>query len=140
MSKLYAVQFDNALVEYHHESVPIPHVYLGEHGAYFSIRPLFKYGNVIADWNDEQSIKILNNLARAAPKGSKLLRGETLGEEDDNQPSLSKGMDRDMLVMTGGSERKASEYWSWFEKGGVGFERPALDRWRMVSIVSGAAA
>ncbi|MBK7764299.1 MAG: DEAD/DEAH box helicase family protein [Bacteroidetes bacterium] len=61
LSKLYDVQFDNALVEYHHESVPIPHVYLGEHGAYFSIRPLFKYGNVIADWNDEQSVSSYDN-------------------------------------------------------------------------------
>lgn len=61
LSKLNHVQFDNALVEYHHESVPIPHVYLGEHGAYFSIRPLFKYGNVTADWNDEQSVSSYDN-------------------------------------------------------------------------------
>lgn len=78
---------------------------------------------IIHDWNDEQSIKILNNLARSAPKGSKLLLVETLVEEDDNQPSLSKVMDLNMLVMTGGSERKASEYSALFEKTGFRFER-----------------
>lgn len=78
---------------------------------------------IIHDWNDEQSITILSNLAKSAPKGSRLLLVETVVEEDDNAPSLSKIMDLNMLVMTGGKERKASEYAELFEKTGFKFEK-----------------
>lgn len=76
---------------------------------------------IIHDWNDEQSIQILNNLAKSAPQGSKLLLVETVVEEDDNAPSLSKIMDLNMLVMTGGKERTPSEYAELFEKTGFKF-------------------
>ncbi len=76
---------------------------------------------IIHDWNDEQSIEILSNLAKSAPKGSKLLLVETVVEEDDNTPSLSKIMDLNMLVMTGGRERTATEYAALFEKTGFEF-------------------
>lgn len=75
---------------------------------------------IIHDWNDEQSITILSNLAKSAPKGAKVLLVETVVEEDDNAPSLSKVMDLNMLVMTGGKERTPSEYAALFEK--TGFE------------------
>lgn len=78
---------------------------------------------IIHDWNDEQSITILSNLAKSAPKGSKLLLVETVVEEDDNAPSLSKIMDLNMLVMTGGKERKPSEYAELLEKTGFKFEK-----------------
>lgn len=71
---------------------------------------------IIHDWNDEQSIQILSNLAKSAPKGAKVLLVETVVEEDDNAPSLSKIMDLNMLVMTGGKERTPSEYAELFEK------------------------
>lgn len=73
---------------------------------------------ILHDWNDEQCVEILSNLAKSAPSGSKLLIVETLIEEDDNQPSLSKIMDLNMLVMTGGRERTASEYAALFERSG----------------------
>lgn len=76
---------------------------------------------IIHDWNDEQSIGILQNLAKSAPQGAKVLLVETLVEEDDNAPSLSKIMDLNMLVMTGGKERTASEYAELFEKTGFKF-------------------
>lgn len=78
---------------------------------------------IIHDWNDEQSITILKNLAKSAPKGSRLLLVETVIEEDDNAPSLSKIMDLNMLVMTGGKERKASEYSELFEQTGFKLEK-----------------
>lgn len=78
---------------------------------------------IIHDWNDEQSIAILSNLAKSAPKGSKLLLVETVVEEDDNAPSISKVMDLNMLVMTGGKERTPSEYAALFEKTGFRFEK-----------------
>jgi hypothetical protein len=64
---------------------------------------------IIHDWNDEQSVAILSNLAKSAPKGSKVLLVETVVEEDDNAPSISKIMDLNMLVITGGKERTPSE-------------------------------
>ncbi len=73
---------------------------------------------ILHDWNDEQCVEILSNLAKSAPSGSKLLVVETLIEEDGNQPSLSKIMDLNMLVMTGGRERTASEFAEIFERSG----------------------
>lgn len=73
---------------------------------------------ILHDWNDEQCDAILANLAKSAKEGSKLLLVETVVEESDNQPSASKVMDLNMLVMTGGKERTATEYSRLFEKAG----------------------
>ncbi|MDQ3179191.1 MAG: acetylserotonin O-methyltransferase [Acidobacteriota bacterium] len=92
------------------------------HGDFFSEIPvkadiyLMKF--ILHDWNDEQSIVILKNLAQSAETGAKLLLVETVIEEDDNAPSMSKVMDLNMLVMTGGKERTAKEYAELFEKTG----------------------
>jgi hypothetical protein len=72
---------------------------------------------ILHDWNDEQCETILNNLAETAEKGSKVLLVETVVEEDDS-PSMSKIMDLNMLVMTGGKERTKTEYAALFEKTG----------------------
>lgn len=69
---------------------------------------------IIHDWNDEQSLTILKNLAKSAKSGAKLLLVETVVEENDS-PSMSKIMDLNMLVMTGGKERTAKEYAELFE-------------------------
>ena len=73
---------------------------------------------IIHDWNDEQSVTILQNLAKSAKPGAKVLLVESVVEEDDNAPSMSKVMDLNMLVMTGGKERTANEYAGLFEKTG----------------------
>lgn len=73
---------------------------------------------ILHDWNDEQCDAILANLAKSAKSGSKLLLIETIVEENDNQPSASKVMDLNMLVMTGGKERTPSEYAALLEKAG----------------------
>jgi hypothetical protein len=73
---------------------------------------------ILHDWNDRQCDAILENLAKYAKPGSKLLLVETVVEEDDNQPSASKVMDLNMLGMTGGKERTPSEYGELFERAG----------------------
>ncbi|MEP6901382.1 MAG: methyltransferase [Actinomycetota bacterium] len=78
---------------------------------------------IIHDWNDEQSLTILSNLAQSAPQGSRLLLVETVVEEDSNAPSLSKVMDLNMLVMTGGCERTSREYAALLEKTGFRLEK-----------------
>ena len=78
---------------------------------------------IIHDWNDEQSIAILENLAKSAKPGAKVLLVESVVEEDDTVPSMSKVMDLNMLAMTGGKERTASEYAALFEKAGFKLTR-----------------
>jgi hypothetical protein len=78
---------------------------------------------IIHDWNDEQSIAILENLAKFAKPGAKVLLVESVVEEDDAVPSMSKVMDLNMLAMTGGKERTASEYAALFEKTGFKLTR-----------------
>jgi hypothetical protein len=78
---------------------------------------------IIHDWNDEQSVRILSNLAQSAKPGAKLLLVETVVEEDDAAPSMSKVMDLNMLAMTGGKERTEKEYAALFEKTGFKLTR-----------------
>ena len=66
--------------------------------------------HIIHDWNDEQCAAILENLAKSAKPGAKLLLIEAVVEDDDAAPSMSKVLDLNMLVCTGGKERTAKEY------------------------------
>jgi hypothetical protein len=78
---------------------------------------------IIHDWNDEQSETILHNLAASAKPGAKVLLVESVVEEDDAIPSMSKVMDLNMLAMTGGKERTATEYARLLEKTGFKLTR-----------------
>ncbi len=73
--------------------------------------------HIIHDWNDDQSVAILSNLARSAKPGSKLLLIECVVAEDSS-PSMSKVMDLNMLVVTGGKERTAREYAELLDRSG----------------------
>jgi hypothetical protein len=78
---------------------------------------------IIHDWNDEQSVQILSNLAKSAKPGARVLLVESVVEEDDAVPSMSKVMDLNMLAMTGGKERTEKEYAALFEKTGFRLTR-----------------
>ena len=64
---------------------------------------------IIHDWDDEQSVAILENCHRAMAPSGKLLLVESIVPPSD-EPSLSKLVDLNMLVMTGGRERTEAEY------------------------------
>jgi O-methyltransferase domain/Dimerisation domain len=64
---------------------------------------------IIHDWDDEKSTVILKNIHRAMEEKGKLLLIEMVVLEG-NQPDLSKFLDLDMMVMTGGRERTESEF------------------------------
>lgn len=64
---------------------------------------------IIHDWDDEKSIAILKNIHRAMNPDGKLLLIEMV-VAGRNQPDLSKFMDLNMLVMTGGRERTEPEF------------------------------
>jgi hypothetical protein len=64
---------------------------------------------IIHDWDDERAAAILRNVHSAMTDDGKLLLAETV-VAPANQPDLSKFMDVNMLVMTGGRERTAKEF------------------------------
>jgi O-methyltransferase domain/Dimerisation domain len=64
---------------------------------------------IIHDWPDEKSTAILKNIHRAMDKNGKLLLIE-MAVSEGNQPDMSKFIDLDMMVMTGGRERTEAEF------------------------------
>jgi hypothetical protein len=64
---------------------------------------------VIHDWDDEKATVILKNIHRAMDEKGKLLLIEMIILEG-NQPDLSKFLDLNMMVITGGRERTEGEF------------------------------
>ncbi|MDQ3818582.1 MAG: acetylserotonin O-methyltransferase [Acidobacteriota bacterium] len=77
---------------------------------------------IIHDWDEERAVKILKNCHSAMEDGGRLLLVETVVPEG-NEPSLSKMMDLQMLVMTGGRERTEAEYRELFAAAGFKLTR-----------------
>lgn len=65
--------------------------------------------HIIHDWNDAQSVKILQSIHRAINEDGELLIVEMVVPQG-NEPSPSKMLDIEMLVMEGGKERTEKEY------------------------------
>ena len=77
---------------------------------------------ILHDWNDEQSIRILRNIARAMnPDGRLLIIESILGPA--NAPDLAKLIDVNMLVMTGGRERTEADFSDLLAKAGFRMTR-----------------
>ena len=77
---------------------------------------------IIHDWSDEDSINILKNVRAAMPPAAKLILIETVIPEG-HDPAFAKFMDLNMLVMTGGLERTATEYATLFRAAGLKLSR-----------------
>ncbi len=77
---------------------------------------------VIHDWNDEDSIKILSAIRKSAADGARLLIVEAIVSEGLG-PDFSKVLDVIMLAVTGGRERTPSEYEALLSKSGFRLER-----------------
>lgn len=73
--------------------------------------------NVLHDWNDEQCLLILKNCYSAMNQGAKLVLIESIIPPDDSF-SISKLVDLEMLVITGGKERTQKEYESLISSAG----------------------
>jgi hypothetical protein len=78
--------------------------------------------HIIHDWDDEQSIRILQNIRSAMNKNGKVLIIEMVVPEG-NEPSLPKIMDIQMLVTEGGKERTEAEYRKLLEASGFRLTR-----------------
>jgi hypothetical protein len=79
---------------------------------------------IIHDWDDERSVKILKNSHRAMVENAKLLLVEAV-VPPGGEPHLSKFIDLNMLVMTGGRERTENEYRNLLEASGFRLTRIA---------------
>ncbi|MCA1650561.1 MAG: methyltransferase, partial [Acidobacteria bacterium] len=64
---------------------------------------------ILHDWNDDESRRILKTVRTAMLPAGRVLIVEMLVPET-NEPGLVQMMDNNMLVMTGGRERTATEY------------------------------
>ncbi|HKP88140.1 MAG TPA: methyltransferase [Blastocatellia bacterium] len=93
---------------------------------------------IIHDWNDEQSVAILTNCRRAVAPGGKLLLVEAVIPPGD-EPSFSKFIDLNMLVMTGGRERTEAEYRNLLQAAGFELTR-IVPTPTPFSVIEGASA
>ncbi|MFG2652901.1 methyltransferase [Streptomyces sp. NPDC048436] len=79
--------------------------------------------NVIHDWDDEQSLKILTNCREALAEGGRVLLVEAvMPERAEPSPTVTL-MDLNMLVLCGGKQRTRAEFAALFEKAGLRLER-----------------
>lgn len=78
--------------------------------------------DIIHDWGDEESIKILKNIRRAAPAHAKLLLIEAIIPDDSN-PNFAKVLDIHMMTLLTGRQRTRSELAELLADAGFRFER-----------------
>ncbi len=90
---------------------------------------------IIHDWDDERSVTILNNCRRAMTENGRLLLVEMV-IPPGNQPDLSKFMDLNMMVMTGGRERTAADFSGLFSAAGFSLTRVVTTE-SMMSVIEG---
>lgn len=72
---------------------------------------------ILHDWDDENSLAILNNIAKTAKPGAVIAVAESVIAET-SEFDMGKWMDVNMLVMAGGRERTAAEFGALFEAAG----------------------
>jgi SAM-dependent methyltransferase len=77
---------------------------------------------IIHDWDDEQSVRILSNCARALRKNGQVVLLERVLPEDE-RPSQTALLDMNMLVLLPGRERTAMQFDDLFNAAGLRLER-----------------
>src|SRR5688572_18989766 len=73
---------------------------------------------ILHDWNDQQCATILRNVHQAAVPGARLLVVEMIIPESNDEPSLARLDDINMLAITGGRERTEQEFADLFDSAG----------------------
>lgn len=95
-------------------------------GSFFEMVPeggdAYLMRHIIHDWNDEQSITILKNIRRVIKPDGRVLLVEAV-IPPGNEPSWSKFLDLNMMVIPGGMERNDAQYRSLFERSGFTLNR-----------------
>ncbi|WP_254625098.1 acetylserotonin O-methyltransferase [Myxococcus sp. CA051A] len=83
---------------------------------------IYILSQILHDWDDERSLKILTNVREAMHPGAKLLIVETV-LPGDNVSHFGNLYDMAMLVLVGGQERTGTEYTALLEKAGLRIHR-----------------
>ena len=98
---------------------------------------LYLLKHILHDWTDDQCAEILKNLARAMKPGATLLICEMLLAEPPHF-SPAAMMDLNMMVMTGGRERTASQYERLLQGAGLKVSRvlPLEGPYQLIEAVS----
>jgi O-methyltransferase domain/Dimerisation domain len=96
-------------------------------GSFFESAPggvdAYLLKNILHDWSDADSVRILKSIHAAAKPQAKLLLVEAVLEEG-NAPQFAKVLDIEMLVIThGGRERNLREWKQLIEQSGFRFSR-----------------
>jgi xanthosine utilization system XapX-like protein len=95
-------------------------------GSFFESVPagaeLYVMKSIIHDWADDEALKILENVRRAATPSSKLVLYETV-VTPPNVKHFAKLLDIEMIVHAGGRERTRDEYAELFRKAGFRLSR-----------------
>ena len=94
--------------------------------------------DIIHDWNDEESTRILKNLRRSAPVHAKLLLVEGV-IRDDSQPNFVKVLDIHMMTLLTGKQRTRQEFEKLLAGAGFRLERE-IDTGGEFSILEAVAA
>jgi SAM-dependent methyltransferase len=94
--------------------------------------------HIIHDWDDEQSIRILCNCARALRPQGRVVLVERVMAEDDRQSQTSL-LDLNMLVLLPGRERTAQEYIGLIARAGLRLDR-IISSASPVSVIEASAA
>ena len=90
---------------------------------------------VLHDWDDERSIRILQNCRQAMNPGGKILVVEVV-VGSPNASTFATFLDLQMLVMTGGRERTVKEFQALYEESGFKLARIVATK-APVSVVEG---
>jgi hypothetical protein len=110
-----------------------------ESGSFFDSVPAgadaYLMRHIIHDWEDADSIRILQNCRKAIAPQGKLLIVEAVIPEG-NGYSVAKEMDITMVLYPGGQERTEQEYRSLFSQSGFELTRVVPTK-SMVSVVEG---
>ncbi len=93
--------------------------------------------HIIHDWDDDPSVQILRNVRSAAAAGATLLLVERVITEDDDG-SIAKWTDMEMLIINSGRERTATEYRRLLDESGFRLTR-VVDTASRFSIVEARA-
>lgn len=78
--------------------------------------------NIIHDWDNDRALSILNNCRRAIDEQGHLLLVEMV-LSNEQQPTLARMTDLNMLVLTGGRERTQEEFTSLLASSGFALKR-----------------
>ncbi len=73
--------------------------------------------HILHDWDDEDCVRILSNIRKAAPLNARVFVAEYVVPEP-NVPHFAKLFDIHMMCATGGQERTEEEYADLFERAG----------------------